>query len=57
MLKRLMEYQEKLANNRGNEINRNYWSRILAENFPTILKSQDEKAEVIEFMGEKYTRE
>lgn len=53
-LKGLMVIQNNLLSWKGSEVNRNYWSRILADHFPNIIKDKDGLPTVIEFLGRKF---
>jgi len=53
-LKGLLTIKNNLDAWNGSEVNRNYWSRILADHFPKIIKDKDGRPTVIEFLGRKF---
>jgi ribosomal protein S6 len=56
-LKKIEEYQNNLSESRGNELNRNFWRMMLAEQFPKVIEQKDGEATVIEFMGQRYIKQ
>ena len=56
-LDKIEEYQKKLSESRGGELNRNFWRMRLADTYPKVIEQKGDEATVIEFMGHRYIKE